>query len=127
LPKRSVIAVVDDDESIREAVTGLLRSVGYVAIAFEFAEDFLKSERRRAVDGLIADVQIPGMTGPDLYDALVASGDAIPTVLITAYPDPVVRARALQRGVKRYLTKPFLGEDLLACIRSALESKAEDG
>jgi FixJ family two-component response regulator len=67
------------------------------------------------------------MTGLDLYDALVASGDAIPTVLITAYPDPVVRARALQRGVKRYLTKPFRDEDLLACIRSALESKAVDG
>ena len=127
MPKRSVIAVVDDDESIREAVTALLRSFGYDAIAFEFAEDFLKSKRRRAVDCLIADVQIPGMTGLDLYDALVAAGDAIPTVLITAYPDPLVRARALQSGVKRYLTKPFGDEDLLKFIRSALESKAVNG
>ena len=71
---------------------------------------------------LIADVQMPGMTGPELYSRMVASGQEIPTILITAYPDQVVRARALQNGVKCYLTKPFREEDLLDCIQSALDS-----
>ena len=119
LLKRSVIAVVDDDESVREAVAGLIKSLGYVAIAFERAEDFLNSDSGR-VAVLIADVQMPGMTGPELHSRLVASGRPIPTILITAYPDKLVRTRALQSGVKCYLAKPFREEDLLDCIQSAL-------
>ena len=84
--KRAVIAVVDDDESVREAVAGLTKSLGHVALAFERAEDFLQSDRGR-VAALIADVQMPGMTGPELHNRLVASGQPIPTILITAYPD----------------------------------------
>ena len=121
MQKRAVIAVVDDDESVREAVAGLIKSLGHVAIAFERAEDFLNSDRGR-IAALIADVQMPGMTGPELHSQLVASGQPIPTILITAYPDQVVRTRALQNGVKCYLTKPFREEDLLACIQSALDS-----
>jgi len=122
-----MIAVVDDDESIREAVTSLLKSLGYAALAFERAEEFLNSEHRRAVACLVADVQMPGMTGPELYARLAAADEPIPTILITAYPDVVVRARALQNGVKGYLTKPFRDEDLLASIRSALDSDAAEG
>ena len=115
-----MIAIVDDDHSVREALTSLVRSLGYVAMAFECAEDLLKSKRRRRVSCLIADVQMPGMTGVELHNRLVASGEPIPTVLITAFPDERSRERALQAGVIGYLTKPFSEDDLLACIRSTL-------
>ena len=100
LQDKFLIAVVDDDESMREAVKGLLRSLGYDAVAFDRAEDFLNFDRRGRVDCLIADVQMPGLTGPDLHARLVASGETIRTILITAYPDPVVRTRALRAGVQ---------------------------
>ena len=126
MPRRSVIAVVDDDESMRDAVAGLLRSFGYRVIAFESAEEFLNSTVRRSAACLIADVQMPGMTGPDLQSRLVQCGEPIPTILITAYPDPAARTQALQNGVKHYLAKPFDDEELLRCIRSALKSNASD-
>ena len=127
LAQQIVIAVVDDDEAVREALTGLMKSLGYRAAAFQSAEDFLKSKRRRGAACLIADVQMPGMTGLELHDRLVASGKPIPTILITAYPDETVRARMLQAGVKGYLAKPFNEDDLLACLRSALDDHADAG
>jgi FixJ family two-component response regulator len=120
LPRKAVIAIVDDDHSVREALTSLVRSLGYAAMAFECAEDLLKSKRRRRVSCLIADVQMPRMTGPELHNRLVSSGEPIPTILITAFPDDRARERALQAGVIGYLTKPFSEDDLLACIRSNL-------
>ena len=126
MAQRSLIAVIDDDESVREAVTGLLRSFGYHAVAFERAEDFLNSGDLPKTACLIADVQMSGMTGPDLQLRLITSGKPIPTILITAYPDPTVRARALQNGVRCYLAKPFRDEELLSCIRSAVDSHAPD-
>jgi len=120
LPRTAVIAIVDDDHSVREALTSLVRSLGYVAMAFERAEDLLNSKRRRSVSCLIADVQMPGMTGLELHDRLVTLGKPIPTILITAFHNESVRQRALQAGVVGYLTKPFSEEDLLACIRSIL-------
>jgi FixJ family two-component response regulator len=89
-------------------------------MAFECAEDLLRSKRRRLVSSVIADVQMPGMTGLELHNRLVASGESIPTILITAFPDERSRERALQGGVIGYLTKPFSEDDLLACIRSTL-------
>ena len=115
-----VIAIVDDDQSVREALTSLVRSLGYAAIAFERAEDLLSSRRRHGASCLIADVQMPGMTGLDLHNQLVTSGQPIPTILITAFPDETMRERALRAGVIGYLTKPFSEDDLLACIRSTL-------
>jgi FixJ family two-component response regulator len=120
LPRTALIAIVDDDHSVREALTSLVRSLGYNAMAFECAEDLLKSRRRRSVSCLIADVQMPGMTGFELHNRLVTSGESIPTVLITAFPDERARERALQAGVVGYLTKPFSEDDLLACIHSTL-------
>jgi FixJ family two-component response regulator len=120
LPSTPVIAIVDDDNSVREALTSLVRSLGYAAIAFDCAEDLLKSRRRRNVSVVIADVQMPGMTGFELYTRLSASAKPIPTVLITAYPDDGARERALAAGVIGYLGKPFDEDDLLACVRSAL-------
>jgi FixJ family two-component response regulator len=89
-------------------------------MAFECAEDLLKSKRRRRVSCMIADVQMPGMTGFELHNRLVASGQPIPTILITAFPDEGARQRALQAGVIGYLAKPFSVDDLLVCIRSTL-------
>jgi len=88
-------------------------------MAFECAEDLLKSERHR-LSCVIADVQMPGMTGVELHNRPVASGESIPTILITAFPDETARKRALRAGVVGYLTKPFSESDLLACIRSPL-------
>ena len=116
MPRPTVIAIVDDDHSVREAVTSLMRSLGYVAIAFERAEDLLKSRRRHGVSCVIADVQMPGMTGLELHDRLVASREPIPTILITAFADETARERAMQAGVIGCLTKPFSEDDLLACI-----------
>jgi CheY-like chemotaxis protein len=81
---------------------------------------FLKSKRRRSVSCVIADVQMPGITGLELYQRLSASGKPVPTILITAYPDDGVRERALSTGVIGYLSKPFDDDDLLACVHSAL-------
>jgi FixJ family two-component response regulator len=120
LPAKIFIAVVDDDSSVRDALTGLMRSLGYDVIAFESAEDFLKSDRRSNVSCLIADVQMPGMTGLELHDRLVAVGEPIPTILVTAYPYARARQRALQSGVRCYLPKPFREDELLGCIHSAV-------
>ncbi|TMJ42822.1 MAG: response regulator, partial [Alphaproteobacteria bacterium] len=95
LPRTAVIAIVDDDLSVREALTSLVRSLGFVAMTFESAEDLLKSRRRRSLSCMIADVQMPGMTGFELHNRLVASGKPIPTILITAFPDERTRERAL--------------------------------
>ena len=99
-------------------------------MAFECAEAFLNSDQRRDASCLIADVQMPDMTGPDLYNRLIAAGEGIPTIFISAYPDSITRRRVLQNGVIGYLTKPFLENDLLACIDLAIaasEAKGERG
>jgi FixJ family two-component response regulator len=114
-----LISVVDDDESMREAVRGLMKSLGYTAEVFASAEEFLNSRQLRRTSCLIADVHMPGMTGLDLHRHLVASGKIIPTILITAYPDDSVRERALGDGVVCYLSKPFDENDLLTCIHSS--------
>ena len=121
MPKtKPQISVVDDDESMREAIRGLMRSLGYKAQAFRSAEEFLTSRQVLHTCCLIADVQMPGMTGLELHRHLVALGKTLPTILITAYPDDSVRERALGDGVVGYLSKPFDENDLLACIQSSL-------
>jgi FixJ family two-component response regulator len=126
LASKTAISIVDDDESVREAMTGLMRSLGYSAIAFPSAEGFLTSRRRGATACLIADVQMPGMTGLELHNRLIASGEPIPTILITAYPDERARAQALNAGVLCYLAKPFSESELLACIHSALRHQSKN-
>jgi len=117
------IAVIDDDESVREATTGLLRSLGFIAKGFCSAEDFLKSNRLHITNCLIADVRMPGTGGLALYGQLIAAGSPIPTILITAYPDDAVRERALNAGVAGYLVKPFSEKELVSCIDFALKHK----
>lgn len=122
MPKTNpLISIVDDDESMREAIRGLMKSLGYTAEAFASAEEFLNSRQVPRTSCLIADVQMPGMTGIELHRRLVASGRTIPTILITAYPDDSARARALGDGVVCYLSKPFEENDLLTCVSSSLD------
>ncbi len=120
MAKKPLISIVDDDESVREATKGLMKSLGFTVEAFPSAEDFLASRHLRRTSCLIADVNMPGMTGLELHRRLKAAGKTIPTILITAYPDDGVRARALTNGVICYLSKPFDEDDLLVCISSAL-------
>ena len=98
-----------------------MRSLGYTVEVFPLAADFLASPRRDETACLIADVHMPAMTGLELHRRLVEAGQAIPIILITAYPDDVVRARALSDGVLCYLRKPFSENDLIHWIRTALD------
>ena len=127
MPNKPLIAIVDDDASVREAIMSLVRASGFMAEAFPCAEDFLKSDGVLRTSCLVADFRMPGMSGLELYRCLIASGEPIPTILITAHSDEWVRARALKTGILCYLTKPFDEDDLLGCIRSALDhGKARD-
>jgi len=123
LPQTIQISIVDDDESVREALVGLMQSHGYGADAFESGESFLNAEHRGRCDCLIADMHMPGMTGLELMDRLAAVGQVVPTILITARHDENVRAHALQAGARCYLAKPFSEAALLTCIRSALKGR----
>jgi FixJ family two-component response regulator len=119
-----LISIVDDDELVREAVTGLIRSLGYRAAAFGSAEAFLRSRQLSRTACLIADINMPAMSGIELYRRLSGSGAVIPTILITAYPDDRSRESALDAGVRCYMVKPFDESELLSCIDEALSSKA---
>ena len=116
----ALISIVDDDASAREGVTDLIETFGFGTRAFPGAEAFLKSDQVAQTACLIVDMQMPGMTGLALYNELVASGHAIPTVLITAFPDESVRRLALRAGIVCYLVKPFVEKNFIDCIRSAL-------
>jgi FixJ family two-component response regulator len=121
VPKaKPLISIIEDDESMREAIKGLVKSLGYRGEAAASAQEFLSSPYVRCTSCLITDMQMPGMTGLELYQRLSTSRRPIPTILITAYPDDGVRERALAAGVIAYLSKPFDESDLLICIRSAL-------
>ena len=122
---KSVVSIVDDDLSVCEGLMDLLGSMGFAAEAFQRPDEFLKSNLVNETSCLIADVQMPGMTGLELYDRLMRSGKTIPTILITAFPKDADRAYALRAGVKCYLSKPFSEIDLLACIKSGLKPCGE--
>jgi FixJ family two-component response regulator len=117
---KPLVAVVDDDWSIRNATHDLLRSAGFSAVTFKDAESFLASASRATAACLVADMRMPGMTGLELYEVLVTSGNGIPTVLITAHPEETTQSRARQAGISCYLSKPFAPEELLGCVREAL-------
>jgi len=116
MPEHPVISVVDDDVSVREATTDLLKAMGFSVEAFPCAEDFLASDLRHGTSSLIADMRMPGMTGLELHSHLVEAGTPIPTILITAFPNDWDAERALRSGVVGYLPKPFNEAELLTCI-----------
>jgi FixJ family two-component response regulator len=117
---KPLIAVVDDDKSIRNGTRNLLEAAGFSTAIFEDAESFLASTSRATASCLIVDMRMPGMTGLELYEALVASGIGIPTVLITAHPEEMTQSRARDAGITCYLSKPFAPDELLGCVRAAL-------
>jgi FixJ family two-component response regulator len=118
----SLVSVVEDDQFFRESMRRLMRSLGYSVEAFSSAADFLASPRLGETTCLIADVNMPAMTGLELHRRLIEMGHAIPTILVTAYPDNDVRARALNDGVVCYLRKPVDEKHLMQCLRAALRS-----
>ena len=120
--KKQLVSVVEDDQYFRESMRRLMRSLGYNVEAFSSAVDFLASPRLIETTCLIADVHMPAMTGVELHRHLIEAGYTIPTILVTAYPDDVDRARALNDGVVCYLRKPVDEQYLIRCLRAALES-----
>jgi FixJ family two-component response regulator len=122
-----MISIVDDDASVREATKGLIRSLGYSAVTFASAEDYLRSEQVRDTSCLIADVQMPGMSGVDLQYRLIADGHRTPIIFVTAFPEERTRARALEAGAFGFLSKPFDDECLIKCLDKALKGTASPG
>jgi len=122
MSRASFVSVVEDDQFFRESMRRLMRSLGYDVAAFSSAADFLASPRLAETACLIADVHMPAMTGLELYEHLVVAGYAIPTILVTAYPDDVDHARALNDGIVCYLRKPFDEQHLIRCLGAALQS-----
>jgi len=115
-----LVAVVDDDESVRESLPDLLREFGFAAHSFSSAEEFLSSDSLIQTRCLILDIAMPGMTGFDLQRELKLRGHSIPIIFITAHKDEVVRTRAFQQGAVEFLFKPFSDTALLQALNSAL-------
>ncbi|HXB23079.1 MAG TPA: response regulator [Candidatus Solibacter sp.] len=120
--KRKLVAIVDDDDSIRSALQGLLKVVGLPARAFASAEEFLQSGQQNLTACLIADIRMPGMSGLELQARLNAEQCKIPTIFITAHGDAKMRMQALRAGAVEFLAKPFDDEALLESVRAALDS-----
>jgi|GraSoiStandDraft_4_1057263.scaffolds.fasta_scaffold511947_1 FixJ family two-component response regulator len=117
-----MIAIVDDDEAVRVAMKSLLRSLGYNTSTFGSAKEFLNSEQVGETSLLITDVQMPGLSGVELQDRLIARGHRIPIIFITAYSDENVRTRAMKAGALAFLTKPVNAEHLLDHLEKALKA-----
>jgi FixJ family two-component response regulator len=124
LPQPVVISIVDDDEEVREATKGLVRSLGYTAATFGSAEEFLNSERRYDTSCIIADVQMPGLSGVEMQRRLIAEGHPLPMIFVTAFPEDQVRASAMEAGAVGFLSKPCSEEHLIGCLDSALGRRA---
>jgi FixJ family two-component response regulator len=120
MPKRSLVSVVEDDQFFRESMKRLMRSLGHRVETFASATDFLASPRLAETACLIADVNMPVMTGIELYRHLKNSDNAIPTILVTAYGDDDAEARALRDGVICYLRKPVDEKHLKECLVTAI-------
>jgi two-component system response regulator FixJ len=121
-----VIAVVDDDRSVREALENLISSVGFEVRLFASAEDFLDSDTPLQTDCAILDVRLPGISGLELQQRLVADGQSIPVIIITAQGDDKTQDEAVAAGAIAFLKKPVKEEVLLAALESALNRKAGD-
>ena len=123
MSETALISIVDDDESMREAIQSLLRSVGFRAKTFASGEQFLQSDQIENTACLILDVRMPGMSGLDLQRRLMATECRIPIVFVTAHGEEEARSRALQEGAVDFLLKPFSEEALLNAIQVALHAR----
>ena len=122
MKKKVLVSVVDDDRFFRESMCRLMRSLGHTVDAFSSASEFLASPRLAETACLITDIHMPVMTGLELYRRLIDTGQRIATILVTAFPNDVDRARALNDGVLCYLRKPVDEQDLTRCVREAVRS-----
>jgi FixJ family two-component response regulator len=122
LPKVPVISIVDDDSSMRDATSALVRSLGFTVATFASAEDFLESSRIDDTACLITDVQMPGLSGVELQSRLIAQGRNMPIIGVTAFPEESVRSQMLEAGAVGFLSKPFNDECLINCLATALKS-----
>ena len=118
MPKASLVSIVEDDRFFRDSMRRLVKSQGHAVDAFSSAADFLGSPRLSETACMIADVNMPAMSGIELHRHLVNGGRSIPTILVTAYPNDSDQARALNDGVVCYLRKPINDEHLIRCLRS---------
>lgn len=124
IPKTLRVSIVDDDESVREAIKSLLRSIGFDADVFASAEEFLNSDYQHDAECLIVDVRMPGMSGLQLQEQLASAECDLPIIFITAHvSDTEARTRALASGAVDFLIKPFSEEALLNDINIALRSR----
>jgi FixJ family two-component response regulator len=121
MPSRGLISIVEDDQPFRESLRKLIAVLGYRVEAFPSAASFLASSALGETHCLISDVNMPGMTGPELHQHLLDTGHSIPTIIVTAYPDEVARDRALEAGIVCYLSKPVDDHHLERCLHSALQ------
>lgn len=126
MSKLPLVAIIDDDESVRVTTDSLVRSFGYIVHTFASAEDFLRSTRLDDFACVMADVQMPGLSGVQLQERLRAQGYRVPFIFFTAFPDEKVRAQALAGGAICYLTKPFDGNTLIECL-NAVSMRRDDG
>jgi len=115
-----IVAIVDDDESVRRALEGLLKAVGFRAIGFPSAEEFLNSGQQHNTACLVTDIRMPGMSGLDLQARLNSQNVKIPTIFITAHGDANMRMQALRAGAVEFLAKPFNDDVLLEHVKAAL-------
>ena len=118
-----MISIIDDDRSVREAVKSLIRSLGYEAVTFASAEEYLGADAAHDSECVITDVQMPGMTGMDLQDRLIADGYRRPIILMSAED---AGASALRTASSRFLKKPFSDERLINCLDRALKDPARN-
>lgn len=121
--QQSLVAVVDDSESVRESLPDLLQHVGFAVQAFSSAEAFLASEAVNRTHCLILDVGLPGMSGPELQEELIRRQNGVPIVFITAQGDTSLRPRLIARGAVACLFKPFNDDALLEAVDAALGKK----
>ena len=117
-----LVAIVDDDDSVRSALQGLMKEAGLHAVAFASAEEFLQSGKQRQTACLISDIRMPGMSGLELQATLNTERQRIPIIFITAHGEEDMRLRALRAGAVEFLAKPFDDEVLLDSVRAALDS-----
>ena len=120
MSERPLISIVDDDQSFGDSMRRLLRALDYSVAVFPSAAQFLASAQLAATACLVADIHMPEMTGVELYNHLVQSGHAIPTILVTAHPDERPEECMLTRGVQCYLRKPLVEAVLIDCLRTAV-------
>src|SRR6202043_1195151 len=125
LSKLPLVAIIDDDASVRVTTDSLVRSLGYRTRTFASAEEFMRANRPDDLSCVIADVQMPGMSGVELQARLRSQESRVPFIFFTGFPDEKIRAQALAAGAICYLTKPFEGESLVQGLQAAL--KAHDG